>query len=139
LAQHAAMTAKHLLSRGAETLIAVLGMTSVVSSLCHYVGSFFHFILTMDGAGAGDDDEKSVASVSAVIFFILAMQTGLTGLDPEKRFARLTKNLCLLLTALFHFIHNMVRSLCLPRTRFVTWLIRVPGVRVPLVCLGDLL
>ena len=29
-------------------------------------------------------------------------------LDPEKRFTRLCKNLCLLLTALFHFIHNIV-------------------------------
>ena len=29
-------------------------------------------------------------------------------MDPEKRFTRLCKNLCLLLTALFHFIHNIV-------------------------------
>ena len=100
-----AAVAKVLFTRGAETLIAVLGMTSVVSSVCHYIGSFFHLVLT---ASADEDaEEKSVASVSAVLFFVLALQTGVTSLEPEKRFARLCKNLCLLLTALFHFIHNM--------------------------------
>ena len=33
-----------------------------------------------------DDEEKSVASVSAVLFFVLALQTGLTGMEGEKRF-----------------------------------------------------
>ena len=48
----------------------------------------------------------------AYTLFLLsqALQTGLTSLEPEKRFARLCKNLCLLVTALFHFIHNMARS-----------------------------
>ncbi len=53
-------------------------------------------------------EEKSVANVSAILFFILALQTGLTSLEPDKRFSRLLKNLCLLLTALFHFIHNNI-------------------------------
>ena len=90
--------------RGAETIISVLGMTSVVSSVCHYVGSFFYLLLNTD-----DEEEKSVGSVSAMLFFVLSLQTGLTSLEPEKRFARLLKNLCLLVTALFHFIHNMVQ------------------------------
>lgn len=91
---------RDLLTRGSETLIAVLGMTSIVSTLCHYVGAFFHMVLKADSADA--EEEKSVASVSAVLFFVLALQTGLTSLEPDKRFARLCKNLCLLLTALFH-------------------------------------
>jgi hypothetical protein len=45
-----------------------------------------------------DDEEKSVASVSAILFFVLALQTGVTSLDGEKRFHQLCKNLCLLLT-----------------------------------------
>lgn len=101
--EHARIIAKELAIRGAETFIAVLGMTSIVSSVCHYVGSFFHLLLNAD-----DEEEKSVASVSAVLFFVLALQTGITSLEPEKRFSRLCKNLYLLLTALFHFIHNMV-------------------------------
>lgn len=73
--------------------------------MCHYVGTFFHILLTTSNE---NEEEKSVASVSAILFFILALQTGLTSLDPEKRFSRICKNLCLLLTALFHFIHNNV-------------------------------
>eukprot|EP00095_Tigriopus_kingsejongensis_P000282 snap_masked-scaffold816_size93094-processed-gene-0.5 protein:Tk00282 transcript:snap_masked-scaffold816_size93094-processed-gene-0.5-mRNA-1 annotation:"protein trc8 homolog" len=103
LRSQAGLIAQTLAVRGAETLIAVLGMTSIVSTLCHYVGSGFQVLLNAD-----DEEEKSVASVSAVLFFVLALQTGITSLEPQKRFARLCKNLYLLLTALFHFIHNMV-------------------------------
>jgi E3 ubiquitin-protein ligase RNF139 len=94
---------KDLLTRGSETLLAVLGMTSIVSTMCHYVGIFFHMLLRQE-----DEEEKSVASVSAVLFFVLALQCGLTSLEPDKRFARLCKNFFLLLTALFHIIHNIV-------------------------------
>lgn len=34
-------------------------------------------------------------------------QTGLSGLDPEERLVRLSRNMCLLLTAILHFIHGM--------------------------------
>lgn len=105
---------RDLITRGAETLIALLGMTSVVSKLCHYVGSFFHLLLS--NAAAENEEEKSVASVSAILFFILALQTGLTSLEPEKRFSRICKNLCLLLTALFHFIHNNVSPVLMSLT-----------------------
>ena len=69
-----------------------------MSKLCHYVGSFFHLLLS--NAAAENEEEKSVASVSAILFFILALQTGLTSLEPEKRFSRICKNLCLLLTGM---------------------------------------
>ena len=61
-------------TKGCETLLAVLGMTSIVSTACHYVGVFFQLLLRHDD----NDEEKSVASVSAVLFFVLALQTGLT-------------------------------------------------------------
>lgn len=96
---------RDLVTRGAETIIAVLGMTSIISTMCHYVGALFHMLLS---SGSENEEEKSVASVSAILFFILALQTGLTSLEPDKRFSRLCKNLCLLVTALFHFIHNSV-------------------------------
>jgi len=105
--QATADMAQHLATRGAETTMALLGMTSVVSAVCHYVGSFFHLVL-IGGVAGEDEEERSAATISAVLFFVLALQTGLTSLEPEKRFSRLCKNLCLLLAALFHFIHNMV-------------------------------
>lgn len=61
--------------------------------------------------GSSEDDDKNIGTVSAILFFILALQTGLTGLEPEKRLARLYKNVYLLGTAITHFIHSMVHPL----------------------------
>jgi len=97
---------KAILIRGSETIVSVLGMTSVVSSVSHMLGIVFQLILKTE-----DDDDKSVASVSAVLFFVLALQTGLTGMESEKRFHQICKNLCLLLTAILHFIHSMVQPI----------------------------
>merc|ERR1719411_593445 len=79
-------------------------MTSLVSTLSHWVGFVFHLVLS-----AESEEDKSVASVSAVLFFVLALQTGLTGMEAEKRFQQICKNLCLLLTAILHFVHSMVQ------------------------------
>jgi len=95
---------KEALTKGSETIISVLGMTSIVSNLSHWLGVLFQLILKTE-----DDEDKSVASVSAVLFFVLALQTGLTGMESEKRFHQICKNLCLLLTAILHFIHSMVQ------------------------------
>jgi len=95
---------KEALIKGSETIISVLGMTSIVSNMSHWLGVLFQLILKTE-----DDEDKSVASVSAVLFFVLALQTGLTGMESEKRFHQICKNLCLLLTAILHFIHSMVQ------------------------------
>lgn len=99
-------TMKSLLISGCETLTAVLGMTSIISYVCHYIGCFFQWVLLTE-----DDDDKSIGTVSAILFYILALQTGLTSLEPEKRFVRLCRNFCLLFTALLHFVHNIVNPL----------------------------
>ncbi|XP_065354181.1 protein TRC8 homolog isoform X2 [Calliphora vicina] len=97
-------TIQKLLVDGCETLTSVLGMTSVISVICHYIGKVFQwYLLNYD-----NDEEKSLGTVSAVLFYILALQTGLTSLSPDKRFLRLCRNLCLLTTALLHFLHNIV-------------------------------
>ncbi|GLV34185.1 TRC8 ring finger protein [Carabus blaptoides fortunei] len=97
---------KTLMVTGCETLTAVLGMTSIVSYICHHIGRFFQWVLLTE-----DEDDKSIGTVSAILFYILALQTGLTSLEPEKRFVRLCRNFCLLFTALLHFIHNIVNPL----------------------------
>ncbi|XP_008207505.1 protein TRC8 homolog isoform X2 [Nasonia vitripennis] len=97
---------KTLMVNGCETVTAVLGMTSIISVICHYIGSFFHWILLTD-----EDDEKSIGTVSAMLFYILALQTGLTSLDKENRLLRLCRNLCLLFTAVLHFVHSIVNPL----------------------------
>lgn len=96
---------KSLMVSGCETLTAVLGITSIVSYICNNIGRFFQWILLTD------ENDKNIGTVSAILFYILALQTGLTGLEPEKRFVRLCRNFCLLCTALLHFIHNIVNPL----------------------------
>lgn len=99
---------KELLVRGCETIIAVMGMTSIISSISHYIGYVMQTFLLLE-----DPEDRSIGTVSAILFFVLALQTGLTGMEPEKRFLRLYRNLCLLFTAVLHFIHNMVNPLLL--------------------------
>ncbi|KAK4308303.1 hypothetical protein Pmani_019985 [Petrolisthes manimaculis] len=94
---------KSVMIQGCETAVALLGMTSVVSYVSHYVGVLFQMILLTT-----EDDERSMGTVCAILFFILAEQSGLTVMEGEKRFVRLCRNFCLLFTAMLHFIHNMV-------------------------------
>ncbi|KAF2363502.1 TRC8 N-terminal domain [Trinorchestia longiramus] len=86
-----------------DTIIALLGMTSIVSLVCHYVEVFFQTILQSDDRG-----ERSMGTVSAILFFVLAEQSGLTILEDDKRYVRLCKNFCLLFTAMLYLVHNMV-------------------------------
>ncbi|XP_051157330.1 protein TRC8 homolog [Leptopilina boulardi] len=95
-----------LLVNGCETLTSLLGMTSIISLICHYIGTFFRWVLL-----TADEDDKNMGTVSAILFYILALQTGLTSLDREKRLLRLYRNFCLLFTAILHFVHNTVNPL----------------------------
>lgn len=94
---------KAVMTQGCETAVALLGMTSIISYISHYVGVVFQMILL-----TVEDDERSMGTVCAILFFILAEQSGLTVMEAEKRFIRLCRNFCLLFTAMLHFIHNMV-------------------------------
>lgn len=70
---------KSLMVSGCETLTAVLGITSIVSFMCNNIGRFFQWVLLTE------ENDKNIGTVSAILFYILALQTGLTGLEPEKR------------------------------------------------------
>ncbi|XP_067267754.1 E3 ubiquitin-protein ligase RNF139 [Chanodichthys erythropterus] len=92
----------NLIISGCDSTLTVLGMSAVISSLAHYLGlSILAFI------GSTEEEDKRLGFVAPVLFFILALQTGLSGLKPEERLVRLSRNMCLLLTAILHFIHGM--------------------------------
>uniref|UniRef100_H3CH69 E3 ubiquitin-protein ligase RNF139 n=1 Tax=Tetraodon nigroviridis TaxID=99883 RepID=H3CH69_TETNG len=93
----------NLIISGCDSTLTVLGMSAVISSVAHYLGlSILAFI-----AGSTEEEDKRLGFVAPVLFFILALQTGLSSLDPEERLVRLSRNMCLLLTAILHFIHGM--------------------------------
>ncbi|XP_069566435.1 E3 ubiquitin-protein ligase RNF139 isoform X1 [Brachyistius frenatus] len=117
----------NLIISGCDSTLTVLGMSAVISSVAHYLGlSILAFIgvclsvrpsvrpsvcvspLTcLAVSGSTEEEDKRLGFVAPVLFFILALQTGLSSLDPEERLVRLSRNMCLLLTAILHFIHGM--------------------------------
>ncbi|XP_053190639.1 E3 ubiquitin-protein ligase RNF139 [Scomber japonicus] len=88
----------NLIISGCDSTLTVLGMSAVISSVAHYLGlSILAFI------GSTEEEDKRLGFVAPVLFFILALQTGLSSLHPDERL----RNMCLLLTAILHFIHGM--------------------------------
>uniref|UniRef100_A0A182QX44 RING-type domain-containing protein n=1 Tax=Anopheles farauti TaxID=69004 RepID=A0A182QX44_9DIPT len=132
-----AATVQSVLVSGCETLTAVLGMTSIISLICHYIGKMFQLFLLSEDY----DEDKSIGTVSAILFYILALQTGLTSLSPDKRIIRLCRNMCLLVTALLHFLHNIVAPILMSlsaarnpsRHSPSTWLLAVTAFSVEVI------
>lgn len=108
ITENGTLIAQNLLVRSCETVIALLGTTSIVSFVAHYVGLFMAFCI-----GSNTEEDRNMGTVSAILFFILALQTGLTGLDSDKRLIRLYRNFALLSTAILHFVHSMVNPVLL--------------------------
>jgi E3 ubiquitin-protein ligase RNF139 len=52
-----------------------------------------------------------MGATSGVLFFILALQTGLLGMSPDQKLWGLYRNFCLLLTAVLHFTHGLMHPL----------------------------
>ncbi|XP_059899815.1 E3 ubiquitin-protein ligase RNF139 isoform X1 [Gadus macrocephalus] len=92
----------NLVISGCDSTLTVLGMSAVISSLAHYLGLCILLFI-----GSTEEEDKRLGFVAPVLFFILALQTGLSSLDPDERLVRLSRNMCLLLTAVLHFIHGM--------------------------------
>jgi E3 ubiquitin-protein ligase RNF139 len=99
---------QNLLVRSCETFVSLLGTTSFVSFIAHYIGLLMAFCV-----GSDTEEDRNMGTVSAILFFLLALQTGLTGLEPVKRLVRLYRNFALLSAAILHFIHSMVNPILL--------------------------
>lgn len=92
--------------RGCDTAVALLGMASVVAALAQGLAWVARRMLLLEGS-----PERSLFTVAGLLFLVLALQTGLTGLEPPQRLTRLYRNLCLLFTAVLHFVQGMLGPL----------------------------
>lgn len=108
ISENMTLIAQNMLVRSCETVVALLGTTSIISYIAHYVGLFMALCI-----GSNTEEDRNMGTVSAILFFILALQTGLTGLDADKRLIRLYRNFALLSTAILHFVHSMVNPVLL--------------------------
>ncbi|PAA80362.1 hypothetical protein BOX15_Mlig030976g3 [Macrostomum lignano] len=93
------------LGRGSENLLSLLGMTAVISWLSQLIVLCFAKFISLH-----DYEEWQYGTVSAMLFFLLALQAGITGLPADDRVSRLYRNLCLMVSALLHFVHNMCQQ-----------------------------
>ncbi|XP_060857979.1 protein TRC8 homolog isoform X1 [Metopolophium dirhodum] len=91
---------KYLLIKGSDTSTAVLGMTSFVSYFCHFIIAFFRWVLTENV------EQMNIRQRSAILFFVLALQTGLTALEPDERFVQLCINISITCDFLMFYIHG---------------------------------
>ncbi|KFM79083.1 Protein TRC8-like protein, partial [Stegodyphus mimosarum] len=87
------------------SIIALLGMACAVGLLCQLVEYSMQNFLQIK-----NPSEKDIGSISVFLFLILSLQTGITGLEPEKRFYKFIHILLLLCTVLLHFVHNMLQT-----------------------------
>ncbi|XP_029822990.2 protein TRC8 homolog isoform X1 [Ixodes scapularis] len=92
--------------RGCDTAVALVGMASVVAALAQGLAWAARRTLLLEGS-----PERSLGTVAGLLFLVLALQTGLTGLEAPRRLARLYRNLCLLFTAVLHFVQGMLGPL----------------------------
>ena len=95
-----------VLVTGCETITALMGMTAVISVIAHYLG-----IMASAFVNSNTTEDNNMGTVSAILFFILALQTGLTGLEPDKRLVRLGRNFCLLSAAILQLSHSIVNPI----------------------------
>lgn len=102
--EHLLADIEMLMVRGCEGYTALLGMISIISLLSSYIELLFQKFMLLEHT------RNSFASLSAVLFLILALQTGLPNLPTHQRFFQLCKNSCLLSTAFLYHLHSMVDS-----------------------------
>lgn len=97
---------KSIIIHGSENIIALLGMASVISLVSQHFGYGIQKFLLVS-----DPSERNIGNISAILFLLLSLQTGITNLEPEERYHRTIRNLCLLYTALLHFTYNVVKPI----------------------------
>jgi E3 ubiquitin-protein ligase RNF139 len=100
------------LARSCDNWLSLFGMASVVSKVSICSDGLFLFVAGTDAAAGigGGNEERDVGVLSAVLFVILAFQTGLPGMDPTTRVMRLFRNLCLIAVAILHSEHAIVHG-----------------------------
>ncbi|XP_072177888.1 E3 ubiquitin-protein ligase RNF139-like [Diadema setosum] len=88
-----------------STFLAVMGLSATISPAANVVGQLARLFLGVEREGG-----ENIGTVASVLFFILALQTGLPDMSPENRVVRLGRNMCLLSTAILHFVHTMLHG-----------------------------
>ena len=92
-----------VLERNTCTFISIICLTSVLYFIAHHTGRLCTWLIDTDR-----EEDQHLGKMVAVLFILLAVQTGLPILHPSKRINRLFYNLSLTLLASMHYVHLML-------------------------------
>ncbi|KAJ6640034.1 Protein TRC8 like [Pseudolycoriella hygida] len=98
--------AQNLLAGGCETLIAIMGMASIVSAICLQIEKLVQLFVP---CVIESHRFHTFGSISFAAFVNFTMEYGLTSLSPDKRFAGLCRNLCRLTITVLNLIHLTIK------------------------------
>lgn len=87
-----------------DSLTSSFAVGSAISVVGYYAGVGVHNFVGGNDIMQGE----TLGTMSAVLFCLLAIQTGLSGLPPLKRIGRLYRNSFLLVSAVLHFFLDVV-------------------------------
>lgn len=92
-----------------DSIMSIFAIGSAISVPLHYAGYVVHAMI-----GGGDVDQATQLSIiSATLFCLLSIQTGLSGMPALQRIIRLNRNGWLQCVAFLHFIQDLVKPVLL--------------------------
>lgn len=93
---------------GSDNLFSLAGLTAAVSLAAKYLSMVIAWAI---GLRDQESERAHFGSISAVLFFLLALQSGITALTPDQRVNRLYRNFCILAVGFLHFAENLSNSI----------------------------
>ena len=99
------------LAYGCSNVIAMIGMATVVAKIASMSGR-----LCLSFIQATEVYDHDCGMLAAVMFIILALQTGMTNMVLRQRWLRLRKNSLMICTAMLQYIHGPVATMLLQLT-----------------------
>ena len=105
---------KMLLLNSTQTLISIASLTSLISYQFRLIGLFINKLLNASNnlqqnnvrVVLNENDFSNVGDVSAILFFLLCIQSGMSSLNGKHRVEKFLKNYSLLFIAILHYFHT---------------------------------
>lgn len=93
-----------LVAKLTDSLLSIFAVSAMMYVPLYYFEIFVHMVVS----GIDANQASSLSIISAVLFCLLSIQTGLSGLPARKRLVRLVRNMWLLFSAVLHSVHELV-------------------------------
>ncbi|CAF0897404.1 unnamed protein product [Brachionus calyciflorus] len=100
---------KFLILNQTNTLISVLCTTTAISYKFHLIGICLSKLISLEEENVENpEDIRNIGQVTAVLFFLLNLQSNITSLTGFERIEKFYRNYSLLFIAVLHYYHGTV-------------------------------